>query len=334
MPQQFAQWPLNLCQYGPEVTPGAAVSCTGIWRGPFGGFEDDNKQDEIEEDVGTFAKTRQSFITWNGVNIPFPAATLNLYQLPIILQASMGKVTATGTGPYVRTYNAATGDVDPVLQPYTLRVGNKRATSDIQAAAFSLVQEWELSGKQGEMWEISGRWIAPRRVSAPFTNSVPLPAFDPFIFAKTKLYIDDSGGVWGTTQKTGVLLAASIKWKTNIEWIPVGDGFLFATAYKLGRPQVDFSLTLELEQDGANSVVATERSKYDTNATRLIRWALSSNGGSPVELDLAGAYDKVSAYGKEGDTNTAVTFEGRGLYNATEAQMFSVKHTSPMASIP
>ena len=115
MPQQYAQWPLNLCQYGPEVTGGTAVNATGIWRGPFGGFEDDNKQDEIEEDIGTFAKTRQSFITWNGISIPSPTAALNLYQLPIILQASMGKVTASGTGPYLRTYAAVTGDVDPVL---------------------------------------------------------------------------------------------------------------------------------------------------------------------------------------------------------------------------
>ena len=334
MPQQYAQWPLNLCQYGPEVTPGTPVAATGIWRGPFGGFEDDNKQDELEEDIGTFAKTRQGFITWNGINVPFPAAALNVNQLPVILQASMGKVTPTGTGPYVRTFNAVTGDIDPVLQAYTLRVGNKRVAGDIQQMPFSLVQEWELSGKQGEMWKISGRWIAPRRTSGTFTNTVALAAFDPYIFAKTKLYIDNSGSAWGTTQIMGVLLAASIKWKTNIEWIPVGDGNLYATAYKLGRPEVSFSVTLELEQNGASSVVATERDKYDQDATRLIRWALSSNAGSPTEIDVAAAYDKVGTYSKEGDTNTAVTFEGRGLYSPTEAKMFSVKHTSGLASIP
>lgn len=334
MPQQFAQWPLNLCQYGPEVTPGTAVAATGIWRGPFGGFEDDNKQDELEEDIGTFAKTRQSFITWNGINVPFPAATLNLNQLPIILQASMGKVNHTGTGPYIRQYDAATGDVDPVLQPYTLRVGNKRVAGDVQQTAFSLVQEWELSGKQGEMWKISGRWISPRRTAGTFTAIVPLATFDPYIFGKTKLYIDNSGTAWGTTQLTGVLLAASIKWKTNIEWIPVGDGNLYATAYKLGRPEVEFSTTLELEQNGANSVVATERDKYDQDATRLIRWSLTSNAGYSLLLDLAAAYDKVGTYSKEGDTNTAVTFEGRGLYSPTDAKMFSIRHYSALATIP
>ena len=334
MPQLFAQWPLNLCQYGPEVTPGTSVAATGVWRGPFGGFEDNNQQEDVEEDVGTFAKTRQSFITWSGIDIPFPSAALNNLQLPVILQASMGKVAPTGTGPYVRTYGAVTGDVDPTLQTYTLRIGNKRVAGDIQLASLALVQEWELSGKQGEMWKISGQWTAPRRTGGAFTANAPLPSYDPFIFAKTKLYIDNSGGTWGATQMTGVLLAASIKWKTGIEWIPVGDGNLYATAYKLGRPEINFSLTFELEQNGANSVVATERDKYDQNVVRLIRLALTSNAGSPLELDLAGAYEKVGAYSKEGDTNTSVTFDGRGLYSPTEAKMFSVKHSSSLVTIP
>lgn len=334
MPRQYGQWPLNVCQYGPEATAGTAIAATGIWRGPFGHFEDDRQSEEVEEDIGTFGRVAQEYVTWYGVTVPFPAAAMNFLQFPIIAQASMGKVTATGAGPYVRPYEAVFGDTDPTLQSYTLRLGNKRVTADVQNVPFALVQEWELSGKQGELWKVSGNWTAPRRVAGTFTANAPLPAFDPALFAKTLLYIDDSGGTIGTTQKTGVLMAASIKWATGIEWVPVGDGNLYATAYKLGRPEITFSLTYELEQDTGVSLVAAERAKYDANALRLFRLKLPGSSPNDMEIDWAGKYDTVGPYNKEGETNTSVMFEGRALYSATDSKYFGIKHTSSLASIP
>ena len=334
MPKQYGQWPLNVCQYGPETTPGTAVNATGIWRGPFGGFEDNDQTEEVEEDIGTFGMTNQEFTTWQNVSVPSPAAVMNFLQFPVVAQASIGKVTASGAGPYVRQYDAVFGDTDPTLQPYTLRVGNKRATADVQQIAYALVQEWELSGKQGELWKVSANWTAPRKESGAFTANAPLPALDPCLFAKTLLYIDDSGGTIGTTQKTGVLLAASIKWRTNIEWVPVGDGNTYATAYKLGRPQITFSLTYELEQDTGVSVVAAERAKRDARAFRLIRLRLPGSGVNAMDIDIAGKYDKVGPYSKEGETNTSAVFDGRALYSSTDSKFFGIKHTSSLASIP
>ena len=335
MAKAYGQWPLNVMQYGPETVAGTAVPATGIWRGPFGHFEDDRQTEQIEEDIGTFGRVAQEYITWLGVTVPAPAAALNLLQFPVIAQASMGKVTATGSGPYVRPFAAVFGDTDPALQSYTLRIGNKRVTADVQNMSLALVQEWELSGKQGELWKISSTWTAPRRVVGTFTANAPLPALDPVLFAKTSLYIDDSSGTIGTTQKLGVLLAASIKWRTNIEWVPVGDGNIYATAFKLGRPEITFALTYELEQDGAASLVATERAKYDTNAYRLLRLTLPGNGGAnSMNLDWAGKYDSVGPYNKEGETNTSVTFEGRALYSSTDALFFKADHTSTLQTIP
>lgn len=334
MPQQYGQWPLNVCQMGQEVTPGTAVVATTVWRGPFGHFEDDRQTEEHEEDVGTFGRTQEEVLTWEGITVPFPSASLNFAQLPHILQASIGVVSPSGAGPYVRQYDAVFGDTDPTLKAYTLRVGNKRVTADVYNIPYSLVQEWELSGKQGELWKLSGTWTAPRRVAGSFTAGVALPAFEPALFAKSLLYIDDSGGTIGTTQKTGVLLAASIKWKTNIEWVPVGDGNTYASAYKLGRPEITFALTYELEQNGANSVVAAERAKYDARAYRLFRLKLQGAGNNAAEVDFAGKYDKVGPYNKEGETNTSVMFEGRALYSSTDSKFFGIKHTSDLATIP
>lgn len=334
MPQQYGQWPLNVCQMGQETTPGTAVAATAVWRGPFGHFEDDRQVEEIEEDIGTFGRTQQEIITWDGITVPFPSAALNFLQIPHPLQASIGVVTPTGAGPYVRQFDAVFGDTDPTLKSYTLRLGNKRVTADVWNVPYSLCQEWELSGKQGELWKVSGSWTAPRRVAGSFTANVPLASFEPCLFAKTLLYIDDGGGTIGTTQKTGVLLAASIKWKTNIEWVPVGDGNTYATAFKLGRPEITFSLTYELEQNVAASVVAAERLKYDSKAYRLFRLKLQGAGNNAMEIDWAGKYDKVGPYNKEGETNTSAMFEGRALYSSADSKFFGIKHTSDLATIP
>jgi hypothetical protein len=334
MPQQYGQWPLNVCQMGQETTAGTAAIATTIWRGPFGHFEDDRQTQEHEEDIGTFGRTQQEFITWDGIKVPFPSASLNFFGIPHILQASMGVVTPTGAGPYVRQYDAVFGDTDPTLKTYTLRTGNKRVTADVWNVPFALVNEWEISGKQGELVKVSGTWTAPRRVAGTFTANVPLPSFDPALFAKSSLYIDDSGGTIGTTQKLGVLLAFSVKWKTNIEWVPVGDGNLYSTAFKLGRPEITYSLALEVEQNGAASTVAAERLKLDAKAYRLFRWRVPGSGNNVMDIDFAGKHDKVGPYNKEGETNTSSVFEGRALYSSTDSKFFSIKHTSDLATIP
>jgi hypothetical protein len=171
-------------------------------------------------------------------------------------------------------------------------------------------------------------------VSGTFTANAPLPAFDPCLFAKTLLYIDDAGGTIGTTQKTGVLMAASIKWKTNVEWVPVGDGNIYSAAYKLGRPEITFALTYEVEQDTGVSVVAAERAKRDARAVRLFRLRLPGSGVNAMDIDWAGKYDKTGPYNKEGETNTSSVFEGRARYSSADAKFFGIKHTSALATIP
>lgn len=334
MAQVYGQWPLNVCQMGQETTKGQAIAATTVWRGPLGAFEDDRKIEEVEEDIGTFARIGLQFITQDGAKVAFPQTALNILQLPHVLQASIGVATPTGTGPYVRQYDAAISDTDPAIKTYTLRVGNKRINQDVTQIAYAMAQEWEMSGKQGELWKLSSTWTAPRRAPSTFTANVAIPAFDPVIFAKTLLYIDNSGGTIGTTQKRGVLMAASIKWRTNIEWVPVGDGNIYPTVYKLGRPEIAFSLTYELEQDGSTSLVAAERDRCDAKDWRLFRLKLPGTGNNAIEIDWAGKYDTVGPYTKEGENNTTVTFDGRAGYSTTDAKWFGVKHTSDLATIP
>lgn len=329
----YASWPMNVVQIGKETTPGTSVAATTIWRGPFGGFDDDRTSETIEEDTGTYADTGRTVDTQQGIKLSAPQGTAHFEQLLYLMEASIAKgVAPTGTLPTrIRTYNLAVADTAPSLQTYSFRVGNKIVAADASLLAYTMLQEWELSGNQGELWKTSSTWMAPRRQTTTFTAGLAIPAWEPMNFSNTKLFIEAAGGTPGTTQKTGVLMGFSLKFNTGLEWVPAGDGTLYPTAVKIGKPKVTFTLTLELE-DG--SAVSTERTAYESKAQRVIRVQCPGTSPNDMTLDLFGAqYTKVGPYNKLNQNNTTVTFEGNAIYEPTAAKTMTLAVTTTMASI-
>lgn len=329
----YGAWGYNLCQMGQEVTPGTAVAGTTIWRGVFGGFNDDRTREVIEEDIGTLARSERTYDGFLAVSVPMPETGLTYEQFPHVLQASMGKVTPTGTGAYTWLYEVPTDDGAPVLQPYTLILGNKLVPSDVRALPYSFVGDWEAKGESGSNWALTANWKGTRYTNGSFAT-VALPTVEDAVFAKTKLYIDAANGTIGTTQKLGVLLAATIKYTSNIEMVPVGDGNLYAVAHKLGKPSVNFTIKLELEQSAGVSLVAQERGYMDSNTPRLIRLENIGSGSKKIMFDLAARYDNVGAYEKQGEQDTAVTLEGHCDLNTAADLFFATTVINTLASIP
>ena len=329
----YASWPMNVCQIGKEVTPGTAVAGTTIWRGPFGGFDDDRTSETIEENTGTYADTGRTVDTQLGVKLSAPQGTAHYEQLLYLAEASIAKgVTPTGTPPtYIRTYDVAVSDTAPSLQTYTFRVGNKIVAGDASIFAYTILQEWELSGNQGELWKTSSTWMAPRRQTTTFTAALAIPAWEPMNFSNSKLFIEAAGATPGTTQKSGVLMGFSLKFNTGLEWVPAGDGTLYPSAVKIGKPKATFTLTLEVEDGG---VVAAERAIYESKAQRVIRIQCPGSSPRDMVLDLFGAqYTKVGPYTKLNQNNTVVTFEGNAIYEPTAAKTLALAVTTDLATI-
>lgn len=334
MAQVHAGWPYFVAQIGRETVLGTAVAATEIWRGPFGGFTDERKRLVAEEDVGILVNTERSYDTFYGAAAPMPDTPLTFEQVAHLFEASVKAATPSGAGPYVRDYAPSLTDTPNTLRPYTLRLGNKIATADHRIIPGALMQEIKLAGKQGEAWMMGGTWQGTRVTTGALTGALSLLLLEEAIFAKTLLYIDASGGTIGTTQKLGVLMGCEITIDPAISFVPVGDGNLYPTAYKQGKTKVGLTLTLELEQDGANSVVASERAAYEANSWRLIR--LSNTGSSAakkLQLDLAVKWDSVGAPEKEGDHNAVVTFEGHCDYSTVDALFFAAQVTNSRASL-
>ena len=329
----YGAWGYNLCQMGQEVTPGTAAAATSIWRGVFGGFTDDRTREVVPEDIGTLARAERTYDGFLEAGVPMPETGLTFEQFGHILQASMGKVTPTGTGAFTYAYAVPTDDEVPTLQTYTLTLGNKLVAADVRAIPYAHVVDWEAKGEARGNWSVGANWRGARYTAGAFA-AVALPTVEDAVFARTKLYIDPLGGTVGATQKAGVLLGATVKYTSNIEMVPVGDGNLYAVAHKMGRPAVTFTLKVEVEQSAGVSLVAQERAFMDSNTPRLIRLDVPGSGGKKIQFDLAARYDNVGPYEKQGEQDTAVTIEGHCDLNSAADLFFAVTVINTLSAIP
>lgn len=338
----YGTWPFNLVQLGrgTNVTAGGAIgasdssiAATTVWRGAFGGFDDTRERQTTEEDVGTMAKGERTSDTKIMATVPIPETTLTFEQILHVLEASMGTVAPTGAGPYEYAYNVPLSTTPPTIKPYTLRVGNVQVATDVKVIPGCWIEEVEFSGEAGGFWTIAATWQGQRLVSGAFTGAIALPAVEDAIFSNTSLFIDASGGTIGSTQVSGVLVGASIKLTPNIEWVPPGDGTLYPTRIKIGRPTITFTLKIELEEVGGVSNVATQRGIYDANTLQLIRLSCAGSSSRQIDWDIAARYDNVGAYEKMSETNTVVTIEGHADYSSTDALYFATTVTNNLSAV-
>lgn len=338
----YGTWPFNLVQLGrgTAVTAGGAISAsdssvaaTTVWRGTFGGWDDTRERQSTEEDVGTMAKGERTADTKIMATVPVPETTLTFEQVLHVLEASMGQVSPTGAGPYVYTYSVPLSSTPPTIRPYTLRVGNVLVPTDVKVIPGCWIEEVEFSGEAGGFWTVNATWQGQRAIAGAFTSAIALPAVEDAIFSNTSLYVDASGGTIGTTQLSGVLVGASVKYASKLEWVPPGDGTLYPTRIKIGRPQVTFTLKIELEETSGVSTVAAQRAIYEANSLRLIRLSCAGSSGRKIDWNLAARYDTFGTYEKMGDTNTVVTIEGHADYSSADALMFGMTVTNNLAAV-
>jgi hypothetical protein len=149
----------------------------------------------------------------------------------------------------------------------------------------------------------------------------------------TLLYIDATGGTIGTTQKTGVLMGAQVRVRTGLVPVPVGDGSLSHSTYKWTKPEITFSLTLELEEDTGASVVAAERVVFRNKTVRLIRLSNTGSGSKAFTNDFAAIYDSVGDY-TNSNGNTTVQISGHAVYSPADDLFWKMTVVNAVAVLP
>lgn len=333
MPRQYGAYTNNKVQFGRESTWGTGVAASTIWRGPFSMIEDASQSQTVEENIGLLVQAERSYFTQHRGRLALPSTELTYEQFPHILEAGVGAATPSGTGTYTRLYEYPTNNTVTTPKSYTIESYNTLATGDTVEMNGSLVEEFTYEANAQEAWKVSSTWFGKRPVATTPTSLSTLVSVEAAMLPMTLLYIDATGGTIGTTQKSGVLMGAQVRVRTGLVPVPVGDGSLSHSTYKWTRPEITFSITFELEQDGANSIVAAERLAFRNKTVRLFRLANTGSGSKAFTNDFAGVYDSVGDY-TNSNGNTTVQISGHVVYSQADTLFWSMTVVNSVATLP
>lgn len=328
----YGAYTYSKLQLGKETTSGTAVSCDVIWRGPYGDIEDARTRNIVEEQVGLIAVSERSYDSQLAAMLSMPETEFTFEQAPHIFEASIGEASTGGTtGAYTYEYALPQSNTLNTLATYTIEAGNAVVTGDVREMEYSFVESFTLSGTQGEAWKISANWRGRQVSESSFTGALSLQAVEEALFSKTSLFIDATGGTIGSTQETGVLVAASFDVTSGVVPVFTGDGQLYFTAHKFIRPTVNFTITLELES--TDTTVKEERDAYEANSIRLIQLNCDGTSNRNLTIDMAAKYDSVGTY-QDDNGNTTVQLSGHAVLSTTDSEYFTVTVTNALSALP
>lgn len=319
----------NKVQLGRETTAGTAVAATVIWRGPASDIENAQEAITVDENVGLLVPTGRSYVAQLGATIALPETEATFEQLPHVFEGGIKTVSPSGTGPYTRSgYAPGTASAN-TIKTYTIESGNAIA-GDGNEMEYSFVESFTLSGKSGEAWKVSSNWRGRQKTVASLTSALSVAAVEEMLFGKTTFFIDATGGTVGTTQKTGVLLEASIDVETGIQPIYSADGILYFSTHKIVPPSLEFSITLELEN--TSGVVTAERAYLASQTVRLFQLTCSGTSSRSFVAKWAGKYTSIGAY-QNSNGNTTVQLSGNAIYSSTDSLFFDFTVVNNVTSL-
>jgi hypothetical protein len=329
----YASFSTTKIQLGREATAGTAVPATAIWRGSFSHIKDSSARTQVEEQIGLLVQAERSYQANVGGTLVMPSTPLTFEQILHLYEAGIQTVTPTGTTDKTYLYAFPTSTTVNTIKTYTVQSGSVLAPADNLQMKYSFVDSMTFSAAPSEAWTMEASWMGHQPTLTAMTGSLAAAPVEEALSPKTKLYIDATGGTVGATQKLGVFMGAQIQINTGVRPVPVGDGSLSFAAHKFVKPEITFSITMELEQQGGSSLVATERAIQTAGTPRLLKISVDGTSNRNLFWEFAGVYDEIGDY-ENSDGNTNVTFSGHAVYSAADALFFRTSVTNKLASVP
>jgi hypothetical protein len=290
---------------GVEALAGATTDVvTTHWRG-MGKVKDRQEIVYPPERIGKIGGTLRSYIPRTGGEVTLDGdATYE--QLPYIFNSGIYLTTATtdsGSGiVYTWTVQAASSDPLATTDLGTLVV-ESGDNNDAEVARFCFTREYTLAGRQGEGMTVAAVLESRAPSTATFTavgdTDLENPA-ETVLFSKVAMYIDDSTGTMGSTQKTETILDFSFKHTTGWVALPARDGRLDFSNIKHVDDEIMLDVTFE-----HNTIASAEKAAWRAQTERAVRLVFSGSAlgttgtydAKTLQLDLVG---KWQAFGAEG----------------------------------
>lgn len=329
-------------QYGKETTKGTKVVAARIWAGEVGAIEDASETVFVKENIGYITPRLRTYIPNYLAKLALPPTPATFEQLPVILTAAIKALVAgvqDGVGTdYIYAYPAHY-DADSIndFTTWSLEAGDNQQEEEME---YACVADFTLEGKAKESWMMSANFFGRQILADSFTGSLAVPTvLEEMLFGKTKLYIDNSGGTLGSTQKTNTLLAAKINWTTGLVPVFTGDGNLYFSFAKFGPPP-DITVEVTFEHDTTS---VAEKVKWRAGATRLLRLKCEGTGiGTPGTtysvktclMDFAGRWEKFDVLDEDENGDSIVKGTLRVGRSDTDSLTATITVVNEVSAIP
>lgn len=285
---------------GVELLAGATTDTpTTHWRGTA------KVKDRLEvvfppERVGKIGGTTRSYIPRTGSEIQLDGVA-TYEQLCYIFNAGIYNATATTDASSglsrVWTVQHSSSDALATTDLATLVV-ESGDNNEYELARYVFIREFTLAGGQGAAMTVAavGQGRAPSTSAGTAVGDTDFDnAAETILFSKVAMYIDDSTGTIGTTQKSETILDMSLKHTTGWVELPARDGRLDFSSIKHIDDEIMLDITFE-----HNSVASAEKAAWRAQTARAIR--LQWTGNALSTTDAGATFDtkalRIDLYGK------------------------------------
>ena len=323
---------LRKIQVGKETTPGTAVAATAKYMGM---MLTTNLDDRIivqpKDERGSLAGTHRSYTPnylWNGSL----QGNVTYEDLPYILRmALIGAVSPTTVDTSARlwTYTPSLTAAN-VPDTNTLEMGDDTGEYE---AEYVFATNLEISAAVDDALKFRADLVGRQLAASTFTGALADRTVEDALGAKTKLYMDDTGGTIGTTQKTLTLIDWTWRLPAHFVVKRHQDGNQYFSGYSEVKMEPELDLLVEY-----NSTLRTLRTKYTAETRQLVRLrtqgSLAGAATALREVTIDGAY-KIVEMGSFDERAGAdvVRMKLKGEYDATYAKLFEISAQNAVAAL-
>ncbi len=322
-------------QLGRETTtlPGTAVPATTIWGAEGTMIKDDRQIEPVAVDVGRLLPYPSQFTKVLGATIQFGEAGATFEQLPYILAASLENTitpAAVGSG-HLYQYDLGVTTAQTV-RTFTIESGDNIRADEMEN---SFVEEFTLSGSQGETITVSANWRGRQALDAELTTPLTIPTVEHINFAKGSFCIDAT--TIGTTPKTNTLSSFSLTVPSGLVplYTPTG-GQYFATLKRV-RTEPTGELVMEHNATSEAEITAARAHTVRLIRMRFLGVALATPvtlwTAKTLNIDMAIQYTDVPEISDE-DEDDVLSFPFRVIYLAAATLGLQINVVNNVGTLP
>jgi len=331
---------LEIAQLGRESVKGSAVAQTTRWVGVTNVSPDEPKFWARTQNGIMLPRSQRGTIATRMANVRFESDLTFEQILHVLNMGFAGLTTGTGGGADKTWQFTPSVSADPALNTFTLGYRKTDGTTNWdERIAYLFAKNWEISAAIGENAKIMAECVGrPVELATAITGAIGVPAVNYVPAALFKLYINDTFGAIGTTQKLGTLVSWRLAYTSPYQPKLYQDGLANRSFSAYGLKDADFSLEMQVEYT-ADILSEQQKADDDPGALRYIRLEAvgATLGGSAYEIEIDGAFEyEQGGFDVDGDRdgNGVVTLRLVGSYDNTNSLGLKVKVVNALAALP